>query len=283
MLCVGAAGAQTSGSAHPPVLLIGREQADNGSSGGLIGMMTASSMTNAAKKRSQNFRTTLDDPDFMAEARRIFGCFAIVGACDAPPALTDKFTFDSAVQKSAGQQGFIVAFVPEMTAEQVLLRATAWRVTRANDVSGTPIRTGRGFMAVYSTRVPRNLLDGAENRQAVTGAYWSDGEPRRIVADARNGLAEVNALFAILLRDGTDNGSLPEAWKALPPLPKPVSENPRFRCTKKYCSMIRILEDRGDSVIFVGNNGNQAGWFDAAAAAHQSDLFFIATQDIFWN
>ena len=46
--------------------------------------------------------------------------------------------------------------------------------------------------------------------------------------------------------------------------------------------MTHIFEERGESIILVGNSGNQAGWFDAAAAAHQSDLPFIATQGIFW-
>jgi hypothetical protein len=274
-LAAASAEAQTAGKLPVPVLLVMPSSRHvEISDAGLIGMLVASSINKASAQRAERFRTTLADPEFLSDARHVFGCFALAGPCAAPAAFVDPVEFAAAVRSSESQEGFVVELVPEQIPEQMLLRATARHVKRANDVAGTPIKVGIGYAAIYTTRAPP---------QAALDAYWSAGEPRRIVAAAHGGLVELNALFGLLLREGREFGPLPEAWQSLPTLEPVSNAAPRFACAKRTCRAIHIFEDFGDSVVLVGYTGNVAGWFDAAAAAAQADVQSIAANGIFWR
>lgn len=267
----------------PVLLVMPASQHIEISNGGLIGAWISSSLNKASAQRAERFRTMLADPDFVPHARRIFGCFALAGPCEAPMAFVDPEEFAAAVRTSETQTGFVIEFMPEQTPEQMLLRATARHVKRANDVGGTPIKVGIGYSAVYTTRAPAELIAGAKSAPKALEAWWAEGEPRRVSAEAHRGVVELNELFTLLLREGREYGPMPEAWLALPTLEPPTADNARFACKKRLCSSLHIVEDLGDSVVLVGINGRMAGWLNAAAAAREVNLFAMASSGIVWH
>ena len=68
---------------------------------------------------------------------------------------------------------------------------------------------------------------------------------------------------------------MPKAWKELPKA-KEFKASGRIMCSGiGTCPGLHVMKDNGDSFVLVCC-GNAAGWFDAAAAAKQSALSFMA-------
>jgi len=285
LVCLASAQAHAESDKLPaPVLLVmPASQHIDMPEAGLIGLWISTSFNKASAQRADRFRTMLADPDFVPYARRVFGCLALTDPCEAPKAFIDPAEFAAAVRNSQAQAGFVIEFLPEQTPEQMLLRATVRHVKRANDVTGTPIKVGVGYSAVYSTRAPAEVIAGAKSARGVLDSYWSEGNPRRVAAAAYRGVIELNNLFALLLREGREFGPMPENWLSKPTLQLPTATNARFACNKRECASFHIVEDRGESVVLVGGDGRLAGWLDAAAAAREVNLQTMSMSGIVWH
>ena len=267
----------------PVLLVMPASQHIDLSYAGLIGAWISSTTNKASAQRADRFRTMLADSEFVLHMRRVFGCLELGAPCEAPMAYLDPAEFSAAVRASVAQAGFVIEFLPEQTPEQMLLRATMRHVKRANDVGGTPIKVGIGYSAVHTTRAPAELTAGAKSAPAALDAWWVEGEPRRIAASAYAGVVELNTLLALLLRDGSEYGPMPEKWQSLPTLQPPTAGEARFACKVRLCDSLHVLEDNGDSVVIVGMNGRMAGWLNAAAAAREVNLWTMATSGIVWR
>jgi hypothetical protein len=139
-----------------------------------------------------------------------------------------------------------------------------------------------GYVAVATTRAPKEIAGLKKSNPAQLERYWVDGEPRRIVTDARRGLKELNALFAMLVTQGRADGKMPDAWKQLPKV-KEFYDSGRISCSgPAFCATTFVLKDNGDSFTLV-SSGATAGWLDAAAAAHYSNLPIYAMMGMPWK
>ena len=72
---------------------------------------------------------------------------------------------------------------------------------------------------------------------------------------------------------------MPEAWKSLSKV-KELKNPGRIACSgPAWCAATYVLEDNGDSFVLV-SGGSTAGWFDAVAAAKETNLPFMAMMGI---
>jgi hypothetical protein len=252
----------------PPVLLVvltdmgAKNQAD-GSAGLLvfaIGAWANHSVNKQSARKVESYMRVLGMPDFLSQSQAAFACFANSQPCAARPAFADVNLFSEALRAGPVQEGYIVELLPELVAEQLMIRSTAYLVRLPADGSGTPTKVSHNYHALYTVRAPPTLATKKTNPAALE-AYWSDGDPRRIANATSRGLAEINALFAMLIRQ--EGGGPGEATMNLNQFP----DKKRLACKSEvFCGMTYLLKDNGDSFVLV-YNGNYAGWFDAEAAA----------------
>lgn len=270
-----AAGSNACAVEPSPVLLVvlddmgAKNQAANGSAGLLvvgIGAWANHSVNKQSARKVQSFMRVLGTPDFLERSQAAFGCFATSQPCAARPAYADSNQFLEAVRAVPSQDGYVVELLPELAAEQLVIRAKAYRVEASDDGSPIPVKVDRAFHALYTTRAPASLTTLKKSKLTALEAYWSEGEPRRIVSVTSRGLAEMNALFGILIRQ--EGGGPGEVTMNLNQFP----DKKRLSCKgAALCGMTYLWKDNGDSFVFV-YNGNYAGWYDAEAAAFESNM-----------
>jgi len=262
----------------PPVLLVvqrdegAKNQAGNHS--GLlvfgIGAWAASSVNKKSARKVESFLRVVGTEDFVARSQAAFGCFANSQPCAARPAFADAELFSQAVRATPAHEGYVVELVPELVAEQMLIRAAAYRVRLPDDRELAPIDVSGRFHALYTTRAPASLAALRKPNPVALEAYWSEGDPRRIVSATIRGLAEINALFAILMSG--EGGGPGEATMNLNQFP----DKKRLACKgEALCALSYLFKDNGDSFVLV-HSGNYAGWLDAEAAAHDANLPSLA-------
>jgi len=287
--------AGTACAADPaPVLLIvhgdiGVKSPSNGSAGLLmlgIGAWANHSMNKQSAIKVARFKSTLGGMDFQAEASRALGCVGSAEPCADRPALTDISQFELALTTRPGRDGVVVELTPELIAEQMLIRAIAHHVVlsdnKPSDEKKPRVEEGTGFIAVATTRAPKELVASKKSNPAALEQYWSSGEPSRLVSDARRGLTELTALLAMLEKDGQVDGKLPEAWKQLPKV-KDFYDSKRVACSgPAWCASTYVLKDNGDSFILV-SSGSTAGWLDAASAANYANLPAYSMLGLLWK
>lgn len=277
----------------PPVLLIVHDnvgvETTGGGYGGLVTLGIAAWANHSVNKQSAvkvaRFNTALGGMDFVAEASRALGCVGTSEPCADRAAFTDVAQFELALVNRPGRDGVVVEITSELIAEQMLMRAVSHAVVlsdnKPSDVKKPRVEQSAGFTAVASMRVPKELAELKKSKPAELEQYWVTGEPRRIVSDTRRALAELNALFALLAKDGSSDGKLPEAWKQLPKI-KTFYDSGRIKCGGTPCANTYVLKDNGDSFVLV-SGGATAAWLDAPAAAHYSNLFLFALLGLPWK
>jgi hypothetical protein len=278
----------------PPVLLIVHGdigvKTTNGGSGGLLTLGIGAWANHSVNKQSAikvaRFKKALGDVDFQAEASRAFGCVGATGPCADRVALTDIAQFELALTTRPGRDGLVIEVTPELIAEQMLIRAITHHVVlsdnKPSDEKKPRVEQGAGYIAVATTRAPKELVAQKKSNPTALEQYWSGGEPSRIVGDARRGLAELTALFTLLAKDGQVDGKLPEAWKQLPKV-KELKSTGRIACSgPAWCASTYVLKDNGDSFTLV-SSGSTAGWLDANAAANESNLPAYAMLGLPWK
>jgi len=274
-----AVASNASATEPSPVLLfvltdVGAKNQANGSAGLLvlgIGAWANHSVNKQSARKVESFMRVLGTPDLLARSQTAFACFASSQPCAARPAFADLDQFSQAVRAGTEQEGYVVELLPELVAEQLLIRATAYRVRMPDDGSPMPTKVSQNYHALYTTRAPASLAASRKSKTAALEAYWSDGDPRRIVDATNRGLAQINALFAMLIRQ--EGGGPGEATMNLSQFP----DKKRLACKGAgFCAMTYLLKDNGDSFVLV-YNGNFAGWLDAEAAAYQGSLPGIAS------
>jgi len=278
----------------PPVLLIvhndiGMETNGNGSAGLLVYGIAAwanHSVNKQSAVKVARFNTALGGMDLKAEASQVLGCVGAGESCTDRPALTDAAQFEAALAARPEKDGVVVELTTELIAEQMLMRAISHSVLLAdkkgsNDKKSV-LKERAGYVAVATMRAPKEITAQKKSNPAALDQYWVEGEPRRVVTDARRGLAEIKALFALLATDGSADGKLPEAWKQLPKV-KDFYDGGRIACSgPAFCATTYVLKDNGDSFTLV-SSGSTAGWLDAAAAANYSNLPAYAMLGLPWK
>jgi hypothetical protein len=231
----------------------------------------------------QRFRQTLGEFDLEAEVARTFGCTGAAGDCAARVALTDRAEFETALRGRADKAGMVVELLPEMLPEQMLMRASVHPVTLEDPVAGSAKKSrlvpGVGYTALVTMRAPSDLAALRQTDPIALNKFWTQGEPSHLVAETRRGLTKLDELLAMLARDGRTDGKLPAAWKSLPKV-KAFKDTGRIACSgPASCAATYVLEDNGDSFVLV-SSGAVAGWFDAVAAAKETNLPFMAMMGI---
>jgi hypothetical protein len=240
-----------------PVLLIihgdiGAKNPSNGSAGLLvagIGAWANHSLNKQSAIKVARFKTAFGATDFQAEATRALGCVGATEACERV-AMTDINQFELALMTRPGRDGIVVELTTELIAEQMLMRAVMHNVVlsdkKPSDEKRPRVDQGTGYIAVATTRAPKELVTQKKSNPAALEQYWSSGDPSRIVSDARRGLTELTALFAMLAKDGQADGKLPDAWKQLPKV-KELKSTGRIACSgPAWCASTYVLKDNGD-------------------------------------
>ena len=263
----------------PPVLVVilndvGGKPQVNASAGLLtlgIGAWANHSVNKKSARKVESFMRVLGTPDLLVRSQDAFACFANSQPCAARPAFADAERFSEAVRAVPSHEGYVVELLPELVAEQLLIRATAYRVRLPDERELAPIDVSGKFHALYTTRAPASLVAARKSKVAALAAYWSEGDPQRIADATHRGLAEINALFAMLMRG--EGGGPGEATMNLNEFP----DKKRLACKgKALCGLTYLLKDNGESFVLV-LNGNYAGWLDAEAAAYESNLPSMAS------
>lgn len=292
MLLLAVAGNVCAADVAPVLLIvhgnIGVETKNNGSAGLLtlgIGAWANHSVNKQSAVKVARFNKTIGGMDFQAEAARALGCVGASEPCTGT-ALTDVNQFELALLARPGRDGVVVELTTELIAEQMLMRAISHHVVlsdkKPSDEKKPRVDEGIGYVAVATTRAPKELVAQKKSNPAALEQYWSSGEPSRIVSDARRGLTELTALFALLAKDGQTDGKLPEAWKQLPKV-KELKSTGRIACSgPAWCASTYVLKDNGDSFTLV-SSGATAGWLDANAAANESNLPAYAMLGLPWK
>jgi hypothetical protein len=251
---------------EPVYVVLRADQQQKEPNAGLIGKWATAAVNKQSARKVQSFMRVLGTPDFLAQSQSAFRCFASSQPCDAALPFADVEHFAQAVRSAPSEEGYVVELMPELVAEQLLIRATAYRVRMGTDGSPLPIKTDRAFYALFTTRAPAALTRSGKSKVAALEDYWSEGEPRRIARETTRGLAQINALFAMLIRQ--EGGGPGEATVNLNDFP----DKKRLACKgKMLCALTYLWKDNGDSFVLV-LNGNIAGWLDAEAAAYESNL-----------
>ena len=271
----------------PPVLVIVHSDIGVETTGSGLVMLGISAWANhSVNKQSAvkvaRFQGALADMDLQSEASRVFGCTFAGEGCDQA-AFTDAAEFEAALAARADKTGVVVEITPELVADQMMMRAISHAVLLSDKKTGKDkkprLEQSAGYIAVFNTRPPAEVAALKKTNPAELEQYWLKGEPRRIVSDARRGLVELNSLFVMLAKDGRADGKMPEAWKELPKV-KEFKKTGRIACSgPAWCASTYVLKDNGDSFVLV-SSGATAGWFDAAAAAKETNLPFFAMMGI---
>jgi hypothetical protein len=262
--------AETSTLPSEPVLVVLRTHyaAPELGDTGLIGAWATSSVNKYSASKVETFTQRLADPDFPQKLRLAFACIARPGPCDSAQAFGDPAQFETALRNHPGQEGFLVEVVPELGANQLLIRATAYRMKLANDVQRNAIRTGDGYHALFTWRAPPAILATKQKGKRTSpqlDAWWVEGEPRRLNDLTRRGLVEINHLLELLIhksKDGywSDGRPVVSVWD--------YPNKKALACrSKQACSLIYVLEERDAGFVLV-HAQNNAGFFDRSAAAH---------------
>jgi hypothetical protein len=231
----------------------------------------------------QRFGETLGGFDVEAEAARAFGCVGAGADCTARIASTDPAEFEAALRARPDRAGFVVELLTEMLPEQMLMRASMHGVTLEDPAPGSKKKKrlvpGVGYIAVITVRAPRELAALRKTDPVALNRFWTQGEPSHLVSETQRGLAKLDELLALLAKDGRADGKMPEAWKTLPKV-KEFKNTGRIACSgPAWCASTYVLEDNGDSFVLV-SSGSTAGWFDAVAAAKETNLPFMAMMGI---
>lgn len=216
--------------------------------------------------------------DLQDEVSHVFGCVGQPEGCEQK-AFTDASQFEAALATRADKAGLVVEVTPELVADQLMMRSVSHAVVLSDKKTGKDkkprLELGASYIALFTTRPPAELAALRKTDPAKLDQYWTNGEPRRVVSDARRGLVELNSLLAWLAKEGGKPGKLPEAWERLP-RSKEFKASGRIACGGiGTCPGHYVLKDNGDSFVVVCC-GNAAGWFDANAAAHTNSLTFMA-------
>jgi hypothetical protein len=268
----------------PPVLLIVHKDvgATTDGTAGLLVLGIGTWANHFVNKKSAvkvaRFHSALGGMDLLAEASHVFGCVGAEKDCGRT-AFTDAAQFEAALTARADKAGVVVEVPPELVADQMLMRSVSHAVVLSSKKTGKDkkprIEQGDTYIALFTTRPPDELAALKETDAAKLAQYWTEGEPRRLVSEARHGLIELNSLLAALVQAGGKPGKMPEVWQGLPKA-KELKESGRLGCGMiGNCRGLFVLEDNGDSVVLVCC-GNAAGWFDAAAARKQAGVSFMA-------
>ena len=229
------------------------------------------------------FGETLGGFDVEAEAARTFGCVGASDNCSAQVAMTDPVEFEAALRARPDRAGVIVELRTEMLPEQMLMRASVHAVTLEEPAAGSKKKAklvpGTGYIAVYTVRAPAEVAALRKTDPVALNKFWTQGEPTHLLDETKRGLAQLDQLLAMLARDGRADGKMPEAWKSLPKV-KEFKESGRVACSgPAWCAATYVLEDKGDHFVLV-SSGSTAGWFDAVAAAQETNLPFMAMMGI---
>lgn len=277
----------------PPVLLIvhgniGMKTHPNTSGLLMLGISAwaNSSVNKQSAVKVARFNTALNGMDLLTEASQILGCVQAGESCTDRAAFTDAAQFESALAARPEKDGVVVELTTELIAEQMLMRAVSHAVVLADKKDGKSkkpaLEERAGYVAVATMRAPKDIVGLKKTDPKALEQYWVEGEPRRIVTDARHGLNELKALFEMLARDGSADGKMPEAWKQLPKV-KEFYDSGRVACSgMAWCASTFVLKDNGDSFTLV-SSGATAGWIDSAAAAHYSNLPAYAMLGLPWK
>lgn len=278
----------------PPVLLIvdsniGMETSTSGSAGLLmygLSVWANHSMNKQSAVKVSRFNAALGGMDLQSDASLALGCVGAGEPCADRAALTDAAQFETALAARPEKDGIVVELTTELIAEQMLMRAVSHPVVLADKKGSKDKKPGleerAGYVAVATMRAPKEITELKKSDPAALEQYWVEGEPRRIVTDARRGLQELKALFALLAANGSADGKMPEAWKQLPKV-KDFYDSGRVACSgPAFCAVTFVFKDHGDSFTLV-SSGTTAGWLDAAAAANYSNLPIYATMGLPWK
>jgi hypothetical protein len=267
-----------------PVLLVVHKDvgASTDSNAGLLVMGIGNWANHFVNKKSAvkvaRFHSTLGGMDLLTEASQVFGCVGSQKDC-GQTAFTDASQFEAALTARADKAGVVVELTPELVADQMLMRSESHAVVLSSKKTGKDkkprIEQGDTYIALFTTRPPDELAALKETDPAKLAQYWTEGEPSRLVSQARHGLVELNSLLEALGQAGGKSGKMPAVWEALPKA-RELKEAGRLGCGMiGNCPGLFVLKDNGDSVVLVCC-GNAAGWFDAAAARKQSGVSFMA-------
>jgi hypothetical protein len=273
----------------PPVLLIVHDDigaTTPSGAGGLlvkgIGAWANHFVNKQSAVKVARFHNAIGDMDLPAEASRVFGCIGATEEC-RQVAFTDAASFESALVARADKAGFVVEITPELVADQMLIRGVSHAVVLSDKRTGEDtkprVKHRSVYIAIFNTRPPAEVAALRKTRPAELEQYWVTGEPRRLVREVRRGLVEINSLFMMLAKDGRAGGKMPDAWKSLPKV-KEFKKSGRIACSgPAWCARTYVLKDNGDSFVLV-SSGSAAGFFDAAAAAKETNLPFFALMGI---
>lgn len=231
----------------------------------------------------QRFGETLHGVDIVAEAAQTFGCVGAGADCAARTAFTVPADFEAALRARPDHAGFVVELLTEMLPEQRLMRASLHGVTLEDPAAGSNKKKrlvpGAAYIAVFTVRAPAGLAALRKTDPIALNQFWTQGEPSHLASETRRGLAKLDELLVLLAKDGRADGKLPEAWKSLPKV-KEFKNTGRIACSgPAWCASTYVLEDEGDSFVLV-SSGSTAGWFDAVAAAKETNLPFMAMMGI---
>jgi hypothetical protein len=121
-------------------------------------------------------------------------------------------TVEEALTASGADRALLVEITPEWRPEQLLIRAVARDVVR----KGNEVSLPRAFTALYSVRVPEQILKDGKKKPALIEEFWSQGAPNRLETELQNGFVELARMLTELARDTGPQGELPASWASAP-------------------------------------------------------------------
>jgi hypothetical protein len=195
------------------------------------------------------------------------GCVGAVD-CEGTTAFTDPELFQKALDQDTGHRGIVIEVTPEMVPSQILLRAIAREFEL---VDGKAVQR-RVLTAAYTVRSPLATDSNFGKQPDGVDKYWSEGEPTRLAVETRRGFRELSSMLNRLSTTLGSEGRWPREWSGLPKV-KSLADSGRTKCSGiAWCAVTYILEDGGDHLLLVEKNGASMGWFDAKAAATETNL-----------
>jgi hypothetical protein len=235
----------------------------------LIGAWANSSVNKDSAIRVARFHEVIAQPGIAAELVAAMGCHAAPADCVDGAAMVDATEFTAALDRRTGRDGVILEITPELDPDQFLLRVVAYQVAMGKkELERRAQRT-----ALFTMRVPPELAARVKKSPDEVLAYWSAGDPRRLLVETRRGAAMIHDLFGKL-------GAAPDAELAKL---KEFKASGRIACSgPAWCSQARVLEDRGDGFVLVVQD-SVIGYLDAHAAAKQANLLLYASLGLAGN
>jgi hypothetical protein len=250
--------------------------------GGLVFDAVAWLASRGVNKQSavkvDRFNKSIGSFDFAAEARRAFGC-ADPNECHEGMAFTDPELFQAAFDRNPAHRGVVIDLTPELNPTQMMIRAVAREFERVDGKS----RILRVLTTVYTVRSPLATSSNSGKQPPDIEKYWSQGEPANIVVETRRGMLELSRMLARLGAELGPQGDWPKSWSALPKV-KTLRNSGRVKCSgMDWCAVTYVYEDAGDHLLLVEKNGLAMGWFDAKAAATETNLPAFAQMGLVGN